>query len=207
MDVSSAIELRRSIKAYDPNHRMTEAEKVMKIMVIVAHPNLKKSRANQSLALELKKHTDIYVRDLYQEYPNWEIDVEKEQRLLLEYDRIVFQFPFYWYSCPPLLKKWFDDVLTYGWAFGPGGENLKGKEFMVATTTGGTENEYRSGARNWFTISEYLKPIQATITRCNGTFLPAFVTYNANQGTDTYFLQEAKRHGEHIQTSINELFQ
>ncbi|MDF7639407.1 NAD(P)H-dependent oxidoreductase [Lactobacillus sp. ESL0791] len=26
------------------------------------------------------------------------------------------QFPFYWYSCPPLLKKWEDDVLEHGWA-------------------------------------------------------------------------------------------
>lgn len=177
----------------------------MKIMVIVAHPDLKKSRANQALALELKEHADIYVRDLYQEYPNGNPDVEREQQLLLEYDRIVFQFPFYWYSCPPLLKKWFDDVLTYGWAFGTQGDHLKGKEFLVATTTGGSENEYRSGGRNWFTISEYIKPIQSTLTRCNGTFLPAFVTYNASHATDIYLSQEAKRYVEHIQTSMRAL--
>ncbi len=80
--------------------------------------------------------------------------------MLLQYDRVVFQFPFYWYSSPPLLKKWFDDVLTYGWAFGPGGDHLKGKEFIVATTTGGKESEYHSGGYNWFTISELLRPIQ-----------------------------------------------
>ena len=114
----------------------------MKIMVIVAHPELLKSRANQVLSLELKKYADFFVRDLYQEYPNWNIDVEREQQLLLEYERIVFQFPMYWYSCPPLLKKWFDDVLTYGWAFGPGGENLQGKQFVVATTTGGLDLKY-----------------------------------------------------------------
>ncbi|UVI27403.1 NAD(P)H-dependent oxidoreductase [Paenibacillus spongiae] len=177
----------------------------MKIMVIIAHPNLNKSRANQALTLELKKHTGIYARDLYQEYPKWEIDVEREQRLLLQYDRIVFQFPFYWYSCPPLLKKWFDDVLTPGWAFGRGGDHLKGKQFMVATTIGGSENGYRSGGSNWFTISELLRPIQSTLTRCNGTYLPAFVTYNADEGTDGYLADEAKKYAEHAQASMRVL--
>ncbi|MBD0382443.1 NAD(P)H-dependent oxidoreductase [Paenibacillus sedimenti] len=177
----------------------------MKIMVIVAHPNLNASRANQAFVQELKKHPGIYVHDLYQAYPDWHIDVEREQQLLLEYDRIVFQFPFYWYSCPPLLKKWFDDVLTFGWAFGPGGDHLQGKEYVVATTTGGPENGYRSGGSNWFTISELFRPIQATLNRCNGTFLPAFVTFSASDGTDDYLSEEAKRYADYIQTSMAEL--
>lgn len=178
---------------------------VMRIMVIVAHPDWKNSRANQALALGLKDEPEITVRDLYREYPAWNIDVEKEQQLLLENDRIVFQFPFYWYSCPPLLKKWFDDVLTYGWAYGSKGTRLLGKEFIVATTTGGTENEYRSGGNDWFTISEYLKPIQATVTRCNGTFLPAFVVYQASQAADDELARQARRYLEYIQTPSSAL--
>ncbi|KQL52727.1 general stress protein [Heyndrickxia shackletonii] len=177
----------------------------MKIMVITAHPNLNNSRANRALVRELKNQTNIYIRDLYQEYPNWNIDVEREQQLLLQYDRVVFQFPFYWYSCPPLLKKWFDDVLTFGRAYGPGGDSLKGKEFIIATTTGGSENCYRAGGDNWFTISEFLKPIQRTITKCNGIYLPAFVTYSANECTDEYLEQEAKKYAEYIQTFIRVL--
>lgn len=177
----------------------------LKIMVIIAHPQLNHSRANQTWILELKKHANIDVRDLYQEYPDWKIDREREQQLLLQYDRVVFQFPFYWYSSPPLLKKWFDDVLTYGWAFGPGGDHLKDKEFIVATTTGGTESGYRSGGNNWFTISELLRPIQSTITKCNGNYLPAFVTYNASEATDIQLTQEAKKYTDHIQTSMRVL--
>lgn len=176
----------------------------MKTMVIVAHPNLNKSASNHALLSELKQQPNIHIRDLYQEYPNWNINVEREHQLLIEFDRIVFQFPFYWYSCPPLLKKWFDDVLTFGWAFGPGGENLRGKEFMIATTTGGSENEYRAGGRNWFTISEYLRPIQSTITRCNGTFLPAFVSYSPSAEA---LKDEAKRYAEFIQYSQTKLTQ
>ncbi|MBD3919103.1 NAD(P)H-dependent oxidoreductase [Paenibacillus sp. PR3] len=173
----------------------------MNIMVIIAHPNLETSRANRAFKLELSRHAKFDVRNLYQEYPNWKIDVEKEQQLLLSHDRIVLQFPFYWYGCPPLLKKWFEDVFTYGWAYGPGGDYLKDKEFIVATTTGGTKNCYRAGGDNWFTISEFLKPIQRTITKCNGTYLPAFVTYGAtSQDNDVYLSQEAKRYIEYIQT-------
>jgi glutathione-regulated potassium-efflux system ancillary protein KefG len=179
--------------------------KKMKIMVILAHPNRRNSRANHILTAEISQESNIWIRDLYQEYPTWIIDVEKEQRLLLEYDRIVFQFPFYWYSCPPLLKKWFDDVFTFGWAFGPGGDNLKGKEFLLATTTGGPENAYQAGGGNWFSISEYFKPIQATIMRCNGTFLPTFVTYDANNSSTEYLLQEAIRYKEHIYESRESL--
>lgn len=177
----------------------------MKIMVIIAHPQLNHSRANQTWTHELKKHANIDVRDLYQEYPDWQIDREREQQLLLQYDRIVFQFPFYWYSSPPLLKKWFDDVLTYGWAFGPGGDHLKGKEFIVATTTGGKESEYNSGGYNWFTISELLRPIQSTITKCNGAYLPGFVTYNVNEATDIHLAEEAKKYADHIQTTMHAL--
>ncbi|OXS58062.1 general stress protein [Cohnella sp. CIP 111063] len=179
----------------------------MKIMVIVAHPQLNNSRANRAFMLELGNRPDIHVRDLYQEYPNWEIDVEKEQRLLLQYDRIVLQFPLFWYSCPPLLKKWFDDVFTHGWAFGPGGDNLEGKEFMITTTVGGTENQYRSGGFNKFTISELLRPLQRTIARCNGSYLPAFVAYNANAGSDAYLDREAEKYAEHILAPMLELVQ
>ncbi|MFC5468972.1 NAD(P)H-dependent oxidoreductase [Cohnella suwonensis] len=170
----------------------------MKTIVISAHPNLERSRANQAMANEAKKYGDVAFRDLYQEYPDWTIDVKSEQELLLQYDRIVLQFPFYWYSAPPLLKKWFDDVLAYGWAFGPGGDHLKGKEFIVATTAGGTENAYRAGGENLYTVSELLRPIQRTLTKCDVVYLPSFVTYNANAGSDAYIAEEAIRFAEHI---------
>lgn len=172
----------------------------MKIMVIAAHPQLDRSRANQALLGELKEDAGIFIRDLYREYPDWNIDVEKEHRLLLEHDRIVLQFPFYWYSCPPLLKKWFDDVLTFGWAYGPGGDRLLGKEFLVGTTAGGPDRSYRAGGDNRFTVDELLRPIERTLTRCNGTYLPAFVVYDANQSADAELAREARRYAEHIWT-------
>lgn len=172
----------------------------MKIIVIVAHPNLENSRANRALMQQAKQNTNgnVDIRDLYKEYPDWNIDIEREQQLILQYDRVVFQFPFYWYSCPPLLKKWFDDVLTFGWAFGPEGNSLRGKEFMLATTAAGLEQGYRAGGDNWYTASELLRPIQATLNRCKVNYLPAFVAYNVDRISDEVLQAEAHRYADQV---------
>ncbi|CAI6084938.1 NAD(P)H-dependent oxidoreductase [Cohnella sp. JJ-181] len=177
----------------------------MRILVIAAHPRPYESRANQALFLELTRQTDIDYYNLYEEYADWNIDADKERQRLLRYDRIVLQFPLYWYSCPPLMKKWFDDVLTLGWALDPSGDRLLGKEFIVATTAGGTENSYRAGGSNRFTISELLRPIEQTLIKCRGTYLPAFVSFNANLGSEEYLASEAIRFTKHIQLRREEL--
>ncbi|MEM9227864.1 MAG: NAD(P)H-dependent oxidoreductase, partial [Verrucomicrobiota bacterium] len=86
----------------------------MKPLVIVAHPNLTESRFNQALYKAAAEHPDITTRVLYEAYPDWKIDVAHEQALLEAHDRIILQFPLYWYSTPPMLKLWEDEVLTYG---------------------------------------------------------------------------------------------
>jgi glutathione-regulated potassium-efflux system ancillary protein KefG len=177
----------------------------MNILVIAAHPSLEESRANRALIQELRLHDNIKVHDLYGEYPNWTIDIEREQQLLLKYDRIVFQFPFYWYSTPPLLKKWFDEVLTYGWAYGTGGDHLKGKEFIVATTAGGSEQDYRSDGSYEFTISEFLRPIQVSIKYVDGVQLPTFVQYDTLESKDEQLNLEARRYLEHVHASAEAL--
>ncbi|GIQ64649.1 hypothetical protein PACILC2_32170 [Paenibacillus cisolokensis] len=77
----------------------------MKTLTLVAHPRLQESRVNRTWKERLEKEQNITVHDLYQTYPTEVLDVEREQRLLTEHDRIVFQFPFYWHSTPPLLKN------------------------------------------------------------------------------------------------------
>lgn len=147
----------------------------MRVLTIVAHPDLGRSRMNARLLQALAPSDAVTVHRLYDEYPSWAFDVEREQRLLEGHERLVFQFPLYWYSTPPLLKKWQDDVLTFGWAYGKGGDRLHGKELLVATTIGGHPEVYRAGARNQFTISEILRPLQATANICGMRYLPPFV--------------------------------
>lgn len=76
----------------------------------------------------MEKQEGVTVHRVYEAYPEEKIDVATEQKLLTEHDRIVLQFPFYWYSSPSLLKQWEDDVLTYGWALGNKGDKLHGRE-------------------------------------------------------------------------------
>src|SRR5689334_16079104 len=134
----------------------------MKTMVLVFHPDLTNSRINRRLAEEMEKQPDVKVHRVYEAYPDGKIDVAAEQRLLEEHDRIVLQFPFYWYSTPPLLKKWEDEVLGYGWAYGSKGDKLHGKELMLALSAAGAEEYYTPTGRHKYTVHELLRPLQAT---------------------------------------------
>ena len=87
-----------------------------RILVLFAHPRLERSRANRALLKRFPEHRDIPFRDLYQLYPDFNIDVTKEQDLLAAHDIVVLHHPLYWYSIPPLLKQWIDLVYAFGWA-------------------------------------------------------------------------------------------
>lgn len=111
-----------------------------RILVLFAHPALQKSRANRSLLQAISDLEGVTLHDLYQTYPDQLIDIKREQALLAEHDLIVFQHPFYWYSCPAILKEWCDLVLEYGYAYGQEGTALHGKQWLSAITTGGHRN-------------------------------------------------------------------
>jgi putative NADPH-quinone reductase len=171
----------------------------MKTLVIVAHPNLETSRVNKRWVERLREQGDqVTVHELYATYPDGNIDAEKEQALLLAHDRIVFQFPFYWYSTPALLKQWQDVVLTYGWAFGPGGTKLNGKEFVLAISIGGPEDSYQVGGYNNYTISELTRPLQAMANLTGMNMLKTFKFHGAVVATDEQIEASAKAYIEHI---------
>lgn len=129
-----------------------------KILILFAHPNYQRSHANKALLQALRKVEGITIHDLYQRYPSMFIDVAQEQQLLLEHDIIIFQHPLYWYSCPAIIKEWMDQVLEYGFAFGPQGHALKGKALLSAITTGGSQESYTSQGHNRRAVIEYLLP-------------------------------------------------
>ncbi|MGM9905783.1 NAD(P)H-dependent oxidoreductase, partial [Lactobacillus sp.] len=114
----------------------------MKTTIFLFHPDLTASKVNRALAAAASE-AGFEVRDLYRLYPDWEIDVQAEQAAMEASDRIVLQFPMYWYSCPPLLKKWEDLVLEYGWAYGSTGTKLHGKELLLAVSPGAPADNYQ----------------------------------------------------------------
>ncbi len=111
--------------------------------------------------------------------PDMNFDPAVEQALLLRVDRVVLQLPFYWYSSPPVLKAWLDQVLLAGFAYGPGGDQLNGKELVLAISTGGPAESYQAGAFNNFSMPELLTPFQQTALLTGMTYLPPFVLHSA----------------------------
>lgn len=137
-----------------------------KILFLVAHPHLHRSRANRAVVETLGQPDGVTVRRLYDLYPYFHIDVAREQELLLQHQLIVVQHPFYWYSMPPLLKMWVDEVFASGWAYGPGGDKLKDKDFLVSITAGGPSASYSAEGYNRFEIDTFLSAWNQTAHLC-----------------------------------------
>lgn len=150
----------------------------MKTIIILAHPNIEQSNINKSWIEALaKSNPEVYVHNIYQKYPNWQIDVAAEQALLLNYDRVIFQYPFQWYNMPPLLKKWLDDVFLQGWAYGHGGENLQDKEFGVSISTAGIDEAYNKAVFGG--VEELLKPMESTAKFVGAKYISYHVFHGA----------------------------
>lgn len=149
----------------------------MKVLVLFAHPALERSRVNQALCAAARDVAGVTVHDLYEEYPDLQIDVRREQALLLAHDVFVFQHPFYWYSTPAILKEWQDVVLEHNWAYGKEGKALTGKITFNALTAGGPEAAYRAGGYNGFTIRQLLAPWEATAALCHMRYLAPYAVH------------------------------
>jgi glutathione-regulated potassium-efflux system ancillary protein KefG len=127
----------------------------------------------------------VQLHDLYEAYPDFDIDVGAEQQRLSAADLVVLHHPFYWYSVPPLLKQWIDVVLEHGWAYGREGRALRGKLALSALTTGGGEEAYQHGGFNRFTMRELLAPLEQTLVLCGMTYLPPFIVHGTHRLTPT----------------------
>ncbi|TFH51142.1 flavodoxin family protein [Actinomyces viscosus] len=157
----------------------------MKTLVLVFHPDMSASRANRPLAAKAETlGDDVTVRYMYDIYPDQKVDVAAEQAALEAADRVVLQFPMYWYSTPALLKQWLDDVLLYGWAYGSTGNALAGKELLVAVSTGGPGDAYNGEGSYGYTLTELLRPLQATANMTQMTYLEPFTTTGTLTITD-----------------------
>lgn len=121
----------------------------MKTLIISGHPDLSTSVANKAILDELEKaFPDAEIRKLDQLYPTANIDVDAEQKALLEADLIVWQFPFWWYSLPWLMKKWLDEVFLHGFAHGSTGK-LGGKNCLYLLRQGTGRSLYRRRRIYW----------------------------------------------------------
>jgi glutathione-regulated potassium-efflux system ancillary protein KefG len=164
---------------------MVDPTEERRILVLFAHPAFEKSRVNRRLVGAIEQLEGVTVNDLYESYPDFDVDVEREQELLVAHEVLVLQHPFYWYSAPALLKEWMDLVLEHGWAYGAGGDALVGKKAMSAITVGGGEASYSPGGVNHFTMRQLLTPVEQTFRLCGVEYLPPFVVHGTHQLGDS----------------------
>jgi glutathione-regulated potassium-efflux system ancillary protein KefG len=154
-----------------------------KILILFAHPSQSRSDINVPL-FQASRGDSVTCVDLYAEYPNYRIDVDKEQERLLAHDVIIFMFPMYWFSTPALLKEWQDLVLEYGFAYGHEGVALKGKQLLCAISTGGAKKSYQCDGINHYTIQQLLQPLEQTAYLCGMEYLPPFVLFGARTAVE-----------------------
>ncbi|SFW20517.1 NAD(P)H-dependent oxidoreductase [Cellulophaga fucicola] len=155
-----------------------------KILILFSHPKFEKSRANSILVDKIKDKEGVTFCDLYERYPDFNIDVEAEKELLTAHDIIIWHHPFYWYSCPPLMKQWIDMVLEFGWAYGPNGNALNTKKCLNVITTGGTRALYCEKGTNSFSVTEFLRPFEQTANLCGMRYLPPFTIMGTHKIED-----------------------
>ena len=150
------------------------------IVVVQAHPYPDHSHANRALARAIEGLEGVQVRSLYDLYPDFSINVMAEQSALAAASVVVWQHPLYWYTTPALMKLWFEKVLTPGWAYGPGGEALRGKRCLWVVTTGGDERDYSPWGLHLETFDAFIPVVRQTARFCGMRWLDPLVVHDAH---------------------------
>jgi len=154
------------------------------IALIYAHPHPDRSVAGRALLEAVRDLPQLNLRSLYDLYPDFSIDVAAERELLVRSRLIVWQHPIYWYTAPSLLKLWFEAVLGRGWAYGRGGEALRGKDCLWVTTTGAPIDGYTSGGAHAHEFAAFEPVVRQTAQFCGMRWLEPLVIHGAHLDPD-----------------------
>ncbi|RZK20769.1 MAG: flavodoxin family protein [Pedobacter sp.] len=165
----------------------------MQTLIIVIHPDIKNSLVNKRWIEALRKFPDQFViHQLHEAYPDGKIDVEAEQKLMEKYDKIVFQFPYYWFNSPWLLKKWFDEVLTHGWAYGSkSGYPLSGKKITLAISLGVAEDELSPSGIYKYPLAELTRPFELSLEYVKADYQPLFAYYGIEYHSTPEYVEKS----------------
>jgi putative NADPH-quinone reductase len=119
------------------------------------------------------------------------LDIPAEQAACERADRLLFVHPMHWYSGPWPLKRWIDEVLTCGWAYGEG-SHLAGKEWVHAVSVGAGMEEYGPEGSRRYTVEEFMRPFERTAGFCGATYREPFLFYGAGYRGDDDLAESAQ---------------
>lgn len=165
-----------------------------KILILFAHPRYEKSRVNKALLEGLHGQDGITIHDLYEQYPDFNVDTAREQELLLAHQIIVWHYPLFLYGPPAMVKQWIDLVLEHGWAHGAGGNHLEDKQIFATVTSGGSRESYSHSGFNRHTMPELLFPLQQAAHLCRMTWLPPYAVQGSYRLTDGMLADYGKQY-------------
>lgn len=150
------------------------------VLVLYAHPAPQRAPLMRALAAAARDLPGVLVQDLYELYPDFDIDGAHERKLLADSRLLVFLHPIRWYGMPSLLKEWMDVVLQPGWAYGHEGSGaLAGKGFWLVTTTGSDPDAYRPGGLHGRPFADFLPPFEQAAALCGMDWIAPFVMHGA----------------------------
>lgn len=174
----------------------------MTTVLLLAHPNFAASRANRALLDGLDGLPGLEVAELYALYPDGRIDFAAERQRLLRANRLVLQFPLYWYSTPPLLKQWQDTVLTPIFYMEPDIAALTaGLPVFAATTTGGPLASYEPPKPVMMRIDDLFAPLRATARKCGWLWQTPYAVHDV-RNLDSLVLAQA---GEEYRAALQSI--
>lgn len=162
------------------------------IVVIHAHPYPQRSRACAALLSAIAGLESVEVRSIYDLYPDFDIDVAAEQAALERAKLVVWLHPLYWYTVPGMMKHWFDVVLLGGWAHGPGGSALEGKECLWVATTGDVQ-KYAVEAPHAHPFEAFVPVVEQTARYCGMKWLEPFVLHDSHEIDDEHMARAGRK--------------
>lgn len=168
------------------------------VLIVSGHTNLaNNSEANKTIIEELIRTHPEYQIDLLSElYRDYIVDVAAEQEKLKWADVIVLQFPVFWYSMPSLLRKWIEDVVVHGFAYGSEGTALQGKKLIASFTTGAPAESYCKESFVGYTLEEIFgAQLKPTANLCGMQLQPFVYTCGVSYAnrTDPQALETMKQ--------------
>lgn len=173
-------------------------------LLIFAHPYPGRSRAGRRLLDAVSDLEGLTTHSLYDLYPDFDIDVSKEQAALTKAEVVIWQHPIHWYSVPSLLKHWFDKVLLRGWAYGSGGTALHGKRCLWVTTTGGDDAAYSPQGMHAFPFQTFVPVIEQTARFCGMHWLEPVILHSAHRVSNQALDGAAERYRSYVSRLIEE---
>lgn len=168
------------------------------VLVLFAHPSFHRSRVHRALVRAVRPLEGVTFHDLYDAYPDFDVDVAHEQSLLEAHEFVVMQHPLYWYSTPAIVKQWLDLVLEHGWAYGTNCTALIGKKWLSAVSAGGGEESYRRDGVNRSSVRELLAPIELTAELCGMEYLEPFVVHGTHSLGDAEIASAAEAYARTV---------